>query len=110
MYDNRIYLQEYSYDLEPIQMDKYIDSTKSNDSDDSDDSDELKSHESFSSCTSNDKSDYLIDNIEFCSDPTYKIIVTLILIGIIAFFIWFVSRKKYWDDSVEGSEISTPFN
>ena len=52
----------------------------------------------------------LVPNINFCSNPVYKTIVTLILVGIIIYFIWFVTRKKYWDDESLFETSSTPFN
>lgn len=58
------------------------------------------------------KLDIIPDNIDLCTDPTYKIITTLILLGIISFFIWFVVRKKYLDDKNQLDEIfiSTPYS
>lgn len=48
--------------------------------------------------------DFDIDNfsnltkIDFCSNMVYKTIVTLILCGILIYFIWYLIRKKYKDD------------
>lgn len=51
------------------------------------------------------------ENIEYCSNSTYKIIITIILVGILIYFIWFVSRKKYFEDSEYITKTnSTPFN
>ena len=49
------------------------------------------------------------ENVEFCSSPVYKSIVTLILFGIIVYFIWFLCRKIYKEDYTE-IEVSTPFD
>jgi hypothetical protein len=52
-----------------------------------------------------------IDNINYCSNPVYKTIVFTILLGILIYFIWFVTRKKYNDDTgTTASTPSTPFN
>jgi len=52
-----------------------------------------------------------IENIKYCSNPIYKSIVFIILVGILIYFIWFISRKKYFEDKDYFDEItSTPFN
>jgi len=48
-------------------------------------------------------------NIDFCSNPIYKVIVFVILMGILCFFIWYVSRKKYNEDVDIPKLISAPF-
>ena len=52
--------------------------------------------------------DININNINFCSNPIYKIIINVILCIIIIYFIWFVSRKDYNINYYEDL-ISTPF-
>lgn len=61
-------------------------------------------NENFSSLKQLEKK---IENIDFCSNPVYKTIVFLIILGILIYFIWFVSRKNYLDDN--DIEVSTPF-
>lgn len=48
-------------------------------------------------------------NINFCSNPTYQIIVNVILCCIIIYFIWFICRKTYKDNSNDDIILSTPF-
>lgn len=51
-----------------------------------------------------------IENIDYCSNPIYKIVVFLILVGILIYFIWFVSRKRYFEDNEYNMiSVSTPF-
>lgn len=51
-----------------------------------------------------------IENIEYCSNPVYKTIVFLILMGILIYFIWFVSRKRYFEDNeYVDMTVTTPF-
>jgi hypothetical protein len=45
-----------------------------------------------------------IDNINYCSNPVYKTIVFTILLGILIYFIWFVTRKKYTDNDVNNGK------
>lgn len=69
-------------------------------------------NENFSSINQLEKQlEKQIENIEYCSNPVYKTIIFLILVGILIFFIWFVSRKRYFEDN-EYNDISTstPFN
>jgi hypothetical protein len=49
-------------------------------------------------------------NIEYCSNPIYKPIIFIILVGIIFYFIWFINRKRYFDDSEYIEIDSTPFS
>lgn len=59
------------------------------------------------------KSDVEIDELEkltkinFCSNIIYKTIVTLILLGILIYFIWFLIRKKYKDNIDINSNLFT---
>ena len=53
-------------------------------------------NENFSSLKKLEKK---IENIDYCTNPVYKTIVFLILLGIIIYFIWFVSRKRYFEDN-----------
>jgi len=48
-------------------------------------------------------------NFSMCSNPTYQIIVNVILCCIIIYFIWFVCRKTYKDNSNDEIAVSTPF-
>ena len=50
-----------------------------------------------------------IDNVEYCSNPIYKSVVFVILVGILLYFIWFISRKKYYEDDDIYNIRSTPF-
>lgn len=50
-----------------------------------------------------------INEINYCSNPMYKTTVFLILLGILIYFIWFVSRKQYTDDIDISEIVSTPF-
>lgn len=56
--------------------------------------------ESASNIEENFDVDGLIDlkNINFCSNHIYKTVVTLILVGILVYFIWYLIRKKYKDN------------
>lgn len=38
--------------------------------------------------------------INFCSNPIYKIIISLILFGILIYFIWYLTRKQYKNDEM----------
>lgn len=50
-----------------------------------------------------------LDNKNLCSNPVYKTVVFIILVSILFYFIWFVSRKQY-SDGIDITEIvSTPF-
>ena len=52
-----------------------------------------------------------LKNINYCSDPIYKIIVTIILLGILIYFIWYLTRKEYKDnDNIVFMEKSTIIN
>ena len=48
-------------------------------------------------------------DINYCSNPIYKTIVLIILVGILIYFIWFVSRKQYTDELKISELVSTPF-
>lgn len=50
-----------------------------------------------------------LKDINYCSNPVYKSIVFLILLGILIYFIWFVIRKQYNDDIDVSDLVSTPF-
>lgn len=50
------------------------------------------------------------DSNDYCSNPMYRTIVFLILVGIIMYFIWFVSKKQYLDDIEIRDFVSTPFD
>lgn len=50
-----------------------------------------------------------LDNINYCSNPVYKITVFIILLGILIYFIWFVTRKQYDDTTNAADLVSTPF-
>lgn len=64
-------------------------------------------NEKFSSLKQFDKK---VEDIDYCSNPVYKSVVFLILAGIIIFFIWFVSRKRYFEDNeYNDTLVSTPF-
>ena len=105
--DNRIRLVECDYELNKIQKVTPIDTTDKTNLNSTSNSNE---NEPFSSYVYEGEFDSIVDNVNFCSDPTYKIIITLILLGIIGFFIWFVSRKKYWDDKISDiAETASPF-
>ncbi len=48
-------------------------------------------------------------NTNFCSNPLYKTIITLVLFGILLYLIWYLCKKQYYDE--KGIiEVSTPFN
>lgn len=51
-----------------------------------------------------------LKKINFCSNIVYKIIVTLILLGILIYFIWFLIRKKYKDNIDINSNLFTSTN
>lgn len=51
-----------------------------------------------------------LDNVNYCSNPLYKSVVLIILICILIYFIWFVTRKKYSDDLNISDLVSTPFD
>lgn len=48
-----------------------------------------------------------LSDIEYCSNPVYKTIVVLILVGILIYFIWILIEKKN-PDNME-INVSTPF-
>lgn len=50
-----------------------------------------------------------LDNIEYCSNPVYKTTILIILVGILIYFIWFISRKQYGYDISASELVSTPF-
>jgi len=50
-----------------------------------------------------------LDDINYCSNPLYKTIVFIILVGILIYFIWFVSRKQYTYELNVSELVSTPF-
>lgn len=50
-----------------------------------------------------------LDDVNFCSNPIYKTIVFIILVVILIYFIWFVSRKQYSDGIDITEMVSTPF-
>jgi len=52
-----------------------------------------------------------IENINYCSNPIYKSVVFIILVCILIYFIWFIIRKKYYDEDSDYDKITTtPFN
>jgi hypothetical protein len=65
-----------------------------------------KNKENFSSLKQLEKK---ISNIEYCSNPIYKSTVYIILVGILIYFIWFISRKKYSEDNEYNNNTTTPF-
>lgn len=50
-----------------------------------------------------------LDDVNFCSNPVYKTIVFIILVLILIYFIWFITRKQYSDDIDIRELVSTPF-
>ena len=50
-----------------------------------------------------------MDDVNFCSDPVYKTIVFIVLVLILIYFIWFITRKQYSDDIDIRELVSTPF-
>lgn len=51
-----------------------------------------------------------VNNTEYCSNPIYKTIVFIVLVSILIYFIWFVSRKQYGDPIEPSDLVSTPFH
>ncbi len=98
--DNRIVLEECKFTpKQNIQIEEenisINDKSKSN------------TNENFTSLAQLEKK---IENIEYCSNPIYKSVVFIILIGILIYLIWFVSRKRFFEDIDYNNETSlTPF-
>lgn len=51
-----------------------------------------------------------LKKINFCSNTIYKTIVTLILCGILIYFIWYLTRKQYKDNNETDIETSFIIN
>jgi hypothetical protein len=51
-----------------------------------------------------------LKKINFCSNTIYKTIVTLILCGILIYFIWYLTRKQYKDNNETDVQTSSIIN
>ena len=51
-----------------------------------------------------------LKKINFCSNTIYKTIVTLILCGILIYFIWYLTRKQYKDNNETDIQTSSIIN
>ncbi len=70
----------------------------------------MNSNENFDKLNKLDfDNNYLMGEINFCSNPVYKSIITIILSLIIIYFIWFLSRKQYLENYPDIIETTTPF-
>jgi hypothetical protein len=87
--NNKIILEKCSFNVSSEYNNQYIQQINANTKENFKSNDEIQ-----------------IDNIDYCSNSYYKMIITIILIGILIYFIWFVSRKKYFDNDVTDNSSS----
>jgi hypothetical protein len=99
---NKIELEECNYSSTQI-----ITAQESNETNETNETDETQQYENFKSLRK--QIEKKLDDVNYCSNPIYKTIVLIILVGILIYFIWFVSRKQYTDELNVSELVSTPF-
>lgn len=98
--DNKIELEECNYSSSQL-----IQVQEKNETDETDGTDETNETQHYENFKCKNK----VYDINYCSNPIYKTIVLIILVGILIYFIWFVSRKQYTDELNVSELVSTPF-
>ena len=53
---------------------------------------------------------YNLQKINFCSNTIYKTVITIILCGILIYFIWYLTRKQYKDNNDTDIQTSSIIN